>query len=250
MPANPTNPVQSVDRAFGILEAMADAGGEVGLSELAGDLRLPVPTLHRLLKTLMANGYVRQSPSRKYALGPRLVRLGESANRLTGVWVRPVLASLVEATGETANMATLDGDRMVYVAQVPSPHSMRMFTEVGRRVYLHSTGVGKAVMAQMPETRVRRMIERTGLPAQTERSVTGIDSLLAELADVRTRGYAVDDGEQELGVRCYAVAVPDAHVPTAISISGPAVRLTGDMGARVVPLLQRAAQQLAVEAAR
>lgn len=148
--------VQSLERAFDLLERMADAGGEVGLSELSASSGLPLPTIHRLMRTLVACGYVRQQPNRRYALGPRLIRLGESASRLLGTWARPYLARLVEETGETANMALLDGDEIVYVAQVPSKHSMRMFTEVGRRVLPHSTGVGKALLAGFPRRRCGR----------------------------------------------------------------------------------------------
>ncbi len=241
------SPVQSVGRAFDILERMADAGGEVRLSELARVLDLPVPTLHRLMRALVVGGYVRQLPSRKYALGPRLVRLGDVATKLTGEWATPVLDGLVAALGETANMATLDGDAMIYVAQVPSPHSMRMFTEVGRRVSPHCTGVGKAVLAQMPEARVRSIIERTGMPAQTEQTITDIESLLAELHLVRERGYAMDDGEQEIGVRCFAVAVPRSSVPTAISVSGPTIRMTWEARDRAVPLLRDGAERLTRE---
>lgn len=88
----------------------------------------------------MGLGYLRRLPSRRYTLGPSLVRLGDSAARLLGRWAAPVLAELVDATGETANLAVLDGDQAAYVAQVPSPHSVRMFTEIGRRVPLHCTG--------------------------------------------------------------------------------------------------------------
>lgn len=133
-PAGSSGGVQSLERAFDLLERMADAGGEVGLSELSASSGLPLPTIHRLMRTLVVCGYVRQQSNRRYALGPRLIRLGESASRLLGTWARPYLARLVEETGETANMALLDGDEIVYVAQVPSKHSMRMFTEVGRRV--------------------------------------------------------------------------------------------------------------------
>ncbi|MGO4747854.1 IclR family transcriptional regulator, partial [Streptomyces sp. 2MCAF27] len=164
--------VQSLERAFDLLERMADAGGEVGLSELSSSSGLPLPTIHRLMRTLVACGYVRQQPNRRYALGPRLIRLGESASRLLGTWARPYLARLVEATGETANMALLDGDEVVYVAQVPSRHSMRMFTEVGRRVLPHTTGVGKALLADTPADEVRALLARTGMPAATQKTIT------------------------------------------------------------------------------
>jgi IclR family transcriptional regulator, acetate operon repressor len=236
--------VQSLERAFDLLERMADAGGEVGLSELSASSGLPLPTIHRLMRTLVSCGYVRQRANRRYALGPRLIRLGESASRLLGTWARPWLARLVEETGETANMALLDGDEVVYVAQVPSKHSMRMFTEVGRRVLPHSTGVGKALLAGLPPNEVRALLARTGMPSATERTITSPEAFLSALVEVRQLGYAVDDNEQELGVRCLAVPVPDSPTAAAISISGPAGRVTDKATELFVPVLRQVAAEL------
>ncbi len=244
--ASPSGGVQSLERAFDLLERMADAGGEVGLSELSTTSGLPLPTIHRLMRTLVACGYVRQQPNRRYSLGPRLIRLGESASRLLGTWARPHLARLVEETGETANMALLDGDEVVYVAQVPSRHSVRMFTEVGRRVLPHTTGVGKALLAQSPDDEVRALLARTGMPAATEKTITTPDVFLEALARVRESGYAVDDNEQEIGVRCLAVPVPDSPTSAAISISGPAGRVTDAATEKIVPLLQEVAAELSL----
>lgn len=238
--------VQSLERAFDLLERMADAGGEVGLSELSSSSGLPLPTIHRLMRTLVACGYVRQQPNRRYALGPRLIRLGESSARLLGTWARPHLARLVEETGETANMALLDGDEVVYVAQVPSRHSMRMFTEVGRRVLPHSTGVGKALMAHMADEDVRGLLARTGMPAATDRTLTTPEDFLGALEITRDRGFALDDNEQEIGVRCIAVPIPDSPTAAAISISGPAGRVTDSATEKIVPLLQGVARELSV----
>jgi len=242
--------VQSLERAFDLLERMADAGGEVGLSELSASSGLPLPTIHRLVRTLVDCGYVRQQANRRYALGPRLIRLGESAARLLGTWARPYLAELVEATGETANMALLDGDEVVYVAQVPSRHSMRMFTEVGRRVLPHSTGVGKALLAAEPPEQVRALLARTGMPALTDHTITDPDAFLAELERIRVRGYAVDDNEQEVGVRCLAVTVPGSPTAAAVSVSGPAGRLTEPATDKIVPVLHDVARQLALALSR
>lgn len=239
--------VQSIERAFDVLEHMADVGGEVTLTEVAGHTGLPLPTIHRLMRTLINRGYVRQEPSRRYALAPRLIRLGESASQLLGVWARPHLTRLVDTLGETANMALLDGDHAVYVAQVPSRHTMRMFTEVGRRVLPHSTGVGKALLAQLSPAEAQAIIARTGMPAQTPRTITDPAWLLAELRLIRERGYAVDEGEQEVGVRCVAVSVPDSPARAAISISGPEARLTAEMVAKAVPLMTDAARRLGEE---
>ena len=216
--------VQSVERAFELLEILASAGGTAALGELAARADLPQPTIHRLVRTLLVMGYVRQLPNRHYALGPKLIRLGESATQLLGAWSRPHLGELVERTGETANMAVLDNDMAVYVAQVPSPHAMRMFTEVGRRVYPHCTGVGKALLMQLPNEAVLALLKRTGMPAPTENSHTTPAALIRDVELSRSRGYAVDEGEQEVGVRCFAVPVSDAPTLTAISISGPSAR--------------------------
>ncbi|NGN68103.1 IclR family transcriptional regulator [Streptomyces sp. A7024] len=241
-----TGGVQSLERAFDLLERMADAGGEVGLSELASTSGLPLPTIHRLMRTLVACGYVRQSANRRYSLGPRLIRLGETSSRLLGTWARPYLAQVVAKTEETANMALLDGDEIVYVAQSPSPHAMRMFTEVGGRVLPHSTGVGKALLAHTPDDEVRALLQRTGMPAKTPKTITSIDAFLAALAKVREDGYAVDDNEQEMGVRCVAVTIPDAPTPSAVSISGPAGRVTDEAIKDIVPVLQDIARDLSV----
>jgi IclR family transcriptional regulator, acetate operon repressor len=239
--------VQSLERAFLLLELMADDGGEVPLSRLAIESGLPLSTIHRLVRTLVARGYVRQLPSRRYVLGPRLIHLGESSSRTLASWARPHLSDLVDGTGETANMAMLDGDRVVYVAQVPSRHSMRMFTEVGRRVHLHCTGVGKALLSQLPRDAARELVERAGMPRRTPRTITDPDELMAELERISSQGYCLDDGEQETGVRCIAVPVIGGPAQTAISVSGPEGRLPMEHVPQIVELLQGTATELAAE---
>ncbi|WP_433622221.1 IclR family transcriptional regulator [Nocardia sp. CA-120079] len=246
-PASGGGFVQSVERSFDILESMASLGGPIGVTELAEAVDLPLPTIHRIIRTLVNRGYVRQLPNRRYTLGPRLIRLGDSATQLIGTWSQQHLSRLVERTGETANMAVLDGNMAVYVAQVPSAHSVRMFTEVGKRVYPHCTGVGKALLVQLSNDTVRALLARTGMPAYTENSITDPETLLADLEQSRTRGFAIDEGEQEVGVCCFSVPVPNAPSPTAISISGPAARLTVDSAASIAPLLKAVAQELAME---
>ncbi|MGV9802818.1 IclR family transcriptional regulator [Mycobacterium sp. NPDC003449] len=242
-----TGGVQSIERGFELLEIMASVGGPIGVSELSDRCGLPIPTIHRLIRTLLNSGYVRQLQNRRYALGPRLIRLGESATQQFGRSSRTHLAELVEKIGETANMAVLDVNMAVYVAQVPSAHTMRMFTEVGRRVYLHCTGVGKALLMQMPDDAVRELLNRAGMPSFTETTITDADAMIAELARSRERGYAIDEAEQEIGVRCFSVPVPKTPSLTAISISGPGGRVTLDAVEHVVPVLQRVAQELSAD---
>ncbi|MCC3272382.1 IclR family transcriptional regulator [Arthrobacter zhangbolii] len=239
--------VQSVERVFELLELIADAGGAVTLSELSASASLPLPTIHRLLRTLVALGYARQLPNRRYALGPKLIRLGEGANQQLGSVALPHLKALVDELGETANMAVLDADMVVYIAQVPSQHSMRMFTEVGRRAHTHDTGVGKAILAQLPDAKVRSMVERAGMPTPTVYSLGSTEALLADLARIRERGYSIDEQEQELGVRCFAMAVPNAPTPAAVSVSGPVSRVDEGFAGRAIPALRRAAERISAE---
>lgn len=247
MAAKVSGGVQSVERVFELLELITNAGGDVTLSELSASTDLPLPTIHRLLRTLVTLGYVRQLPNRRYALGPRLIRLGEGANKQLGAVARPQLKSLVDQLGETSNMAVFDSDMVVYVAQVPSLHSMRMFTEVGRRAHAHDTGVGKAILAQLDDETVRGIVARAGMPTPTAKSIGDVDTLLKELERIRKRGYAIDEEEQELGVRCFAMAVPDAPTLSAVSVSGPVSRVDRAFGDRAIPVLRDAVQAISAE---
>lgn len=232
-----TSIVQSVDRTIDVLEALAEVGGIARSKELAQAADLPVPTVHRLLATLNARGYVLQLPDRRYALGSRLVRLGDAAAQQSGTQVQPALDRLVDRLEETVNLAFLTQDSMTYVAQASSHRSMRMFTEVGRRVALHTSGVGKAVLTTMPDSRVRELLGFLG--------ARDIDEVLAEIDVSRRRGYAIDDEEQEEGVRCLAVAVPGGPAPAALSVSGPSSRLEPSLYAQAAMRLHATAEELA-----
>lgn len=238
----PAQRVQSVDRTLDVLEALADAGGAARSKDLATAIRLPVPTVHRILSTLAARGIVLQLADRSYSLGPRLVRLGAVAAHQTGAEAQPLLAALAEALGETVNLAFFTRDSMTYVAQAASPRSMRMFTEVGRRVPLHNTGVGKAVLARLPEDEARALLSPPPVDGGPSPDVAAV---LDELARARHSGFAVDDEEQEVGVRCLAVAVDGGPAPAGLSVSGPSSRLTPDAFTEVARSLTDTADRLA-----
>ena len=233
--------VQSVERAFELMELIGRAGGECSLTELSAESPLPPPTIHRLLRTLVTLGYVRQLPNRRYALGPRLIRLGVVANRQLGAVAGPVLQSLVDELAETASLAVLDGDMVIYTGQVASTQMMRTADEVGRRVGLHTSGVGKAVLAELDDARILKLVTQSGLPAPTGNSAATLSAVFANVERVRADGYAVDDEEFEIGIRSVAMAVPGAPTPMAVGISGPVARMGTDVFARAVPALEKAA---------
>ena len=244
LPRSPTG-IQSLERAMLALETIAAHGGVLGITQIAAHSGLAVPTTHRIVRTLVDLGYLRQEPSRQYALGPRLLLLAERSSSVLTTTARPHLTRLVDELGETANLAVLDGGQVAYVAQVPSRHAMRMFTEVGKRVSPHCTAVGKALLAAQPVEQVRELLQRLGMPRRTEHTITEPEAYLTQLDEVRRDGWALDDGEQDIGVRCVAVPVPDSPLPLAVSISGPAVRVTPAVVDRAVPVLQQVARGLA-----
>lgn len=240
--------VQSVDRALDLLEALAAAEVALGVGELAREVGLPQGTTHRLLRSLEQRGYVHQGAGRKYSIGTAALRLGDAAQRSLARSARPYLSELVELSGESANLAVLEGNDVVYVAQSPSPHSLRMFTEVGRHVTPHSTAVGKVLLAALPEDRAVGVLRRAGLPRYTDHTITDLDELLAELDATRDRGWAVDEGEQELGVRCVAVPVHQhGRVVAAVSLSGPAGRFRGAAAPGLVEDMARVAERLSTQ---
>jgi IclR family acetate operon transcriptional repressor len=235
--------VQAVVRAAGVLELLR-SDGALGVSELSDRLGLPVGTVHRIVRTLVSLGLALQLDDRRYGLGARLVPLGIAAHELLGARARPVLADLALLLEESANLATLNGDRAEYVAQVAGPHSMRMFTEVGRRVPLHSTGVGKAMLAAMDEAEALAILDGAGMPAVTPRTIVDRGRMLDELATIRDRGYAIDDDEMEVGVRCVATAFRGPSL-MAVSVSGPSGRFTEDAALAAAPELRAASRRLA-----
>jgi IclR family acetate operon transcriptional repressor len=244
-PAPRRTSVQSIVRVFTLLEAMADADGTCSASELAEISGLPQPTIHRLLRTVVELGYVRHERSREYSLGPGLMRLGRGASRLLGGWATRFLVPLAEQLGESANLAMLDNEEVVYVAYAPGRHSVRMITEVGRRVAPHCSAVGKSMLAALPEARLNEVLGRLTLTPYTSATITTLSGLLADLEQVRQRGYATEFGEHEEGVNSVAVALPHILSPTAISISGPSSRVTGALINTAVPKLKSTAEALA-----
>lgn len=236
--------VQVVERAFDLLNALVTLGGSGSAGQLKAETGLAGPTVHRILHTLISRGLVHQLPDRSYALGANLVPLGEAATRQMGGLAVPQMQSLVGELGESVNMAAMESEMVVYIAQVPSPQSMRMFTEVGRRAPMHSTAVGKVMLSTMDPSRVREVVASTGMPARTAKTLTRPESLLEQLPVIAQQGYALDDEEQELGVRCLAVPVPQGPTRMALSVSGPTARVDDAFVRHAVPLMKRIAAEI------
>jgi IclR family acetate operon transcriptional repressor len=239
--------VQSLERALDILEVLGRSENELGVSEIGLSVGLANGTVHRLLSTLTRRGYARQvSDSRKYTLGPRAITLASSSRERLGPLARPFLRELMEVSQESANLATLDRNSVVYIEQVPAPRMVRMFTEPGNRVPPHACGTGKVLLAFQPPEAVEAILGRGGLGRFTPHTITDMDRLLEELGHIRDQGYATDAEEIEEGVGCIAAPVfgAEGRVVAAISISGPAGRLGGERLEEIIPQIKRIATDL------
>lgn len=247
--------VQSIERALDLLECLAHSPDWMGISELSSATGQPVGTVHRLLMTLMAREYViRDGRTRRYALGPAFRTLASVALQ-TPNWseiASPFLRELVELSGETANLAVMERDRAVYVAQAQPSRMVRMFTEIGNRVPLYNTGCGKVLLAYQPERVQHVFLDEAVMVAYTPTTITDPAQLREELAIIREQGYGVDNQEQEEGVRCVSVPVYGAgeKVVAAISISGPSSRMTDERISAVVPHMKRVSTELTASLAQ
>jgi DNA-binding IclR family transcriptional regulator len=221
---------KTVGKALALLNLVADRPG-LTLSELSRESQLPLPTAHRLLRTLEDHGLLRQDTTYRYRLGSHCLSLG--SRFLEGVDLRseahPRLTWLVEVTGETAHVGVPDGVEVVYVDKVETRHPVRMYSRIGARSPMHSTAMGKAMLAFGEPELVQRVID-AGLPRRTPNTITDPRRFLTELKRTRERGYAIDDIENEEGIRCVGAPILAEQVHTtvgAVSVSGPATRITG-----------------------
>lgn len=233
--------VQSLDRALAILDTVLFSKDRLGLTEISSQVGLPKSTTHRLLSTLERRGFVARSRATgRYRPGLKTLPglgLGPHAHR--------VLERLADRSGETANLGTLVGRNVVYVDRADSPHALRWQLGVGSQVPAHCSGLGKAILAFQPPEAVDEMVPAS-MEARTARTIHDRAVLLSALAEIRERRYSVDDEEFIEGVRCVAAPVwgADGEVGGAISIAGPAFRLTPQAMERHIPALLEAAAEV------
>ncbi|SFM19466.1 transcriptional regulator, IclR family [Gracilibacillus orientalis] len=223
--------VQSVERTFSILEILSKYPEGLSIGKLSKDLELAKSTVHRLLSTLMAKGYVQQDEqSGHYRLGIQcLVLAGSLLNQLDIRTVaKEALHTLAKSSGEVVHLCIHDKNEVVYIDKVESDQTLRMYSQIGRRALMHCTGVGKALLSGFTQEQLEELIVEKGLPEFTETTITEQADLDNELRTIKARGYAIDEQEHEKGIRCIAAPIydHDSKVVAAISIAGPADRVT------------------------
>ncbi|WP_246148437.1 IclR family transcriptional regulator domain-containing protein [Skermanella pratensis] len=247
--AEAAGPVQALSRSLDLLECIAAAGDGVGSAELAALTGQPPSTAHRLLKNLEQRGYVAFDEDRgRWFIGVQAFTVGGAflRRRNHALIARPVMRRLMEESGETVNLAVEDKGEAVILTQVECRKMMRALSQPGTRAPLYCSGVGKALLAALPEEEALAVLKSLPLRRITDRTLTGPDELARDLAATRKRGFAIDDEEHSVGLRCVAAAVHDEHGRPlcALSISGPAVRIPDGRIAELGVLVGRAAGEI------
>ncbi|WP_343031162.1 IclR family transcriptional regulator domain-containing protein [Roseospira navarrensis] len=241
--------VQSVRRAIAVLKALATADEGLTLTEVCQGVGLPASTTHRLLTTLQDERFARVDPATGlWSVGVEAFSVGNGFLRARDLvaMARPEMRQLMYDSGETVNLAVEDDGQATYLAQVECREMMRAFAKPGARVPLHCSGVGKALLAATDGATVRRLLAERPPVRATAHTLADEGRLLADLEATRARGYAIDDQEHAIGLRCVAAAIRDEHgAPmAAVSLSGPAARITDARVPALGALVGRAARAL------
>lgn len=225
--------VQSVDRSLSILEVLSDYENGLGITELSEKVNLHKSTVHRLLATLIYKGYVEQNQdTNRYQLTLKLFELGnKKLEKLNIVTVsRPFLQELMEKTNEVIHLVIRDGVEIVYVAKVEPQKTIRMYSRIGKRIPIYCTSVGKSMLSYMSDAEVEDIWRNSTIKKFTEHTIVDFKEFKEHLQLVKERGYAIDEQENEIGIRCIGASILDhkGAVCGAISISGSTISFTED----------------------
>ena len=243
----PAGGLSTVRNAARLLKVFRSRETDLGVSELSRRLGLGKSTVHRMLTTLVAEGLVEQDPrTGGYRLGIVMFELGQAVRVHMDLHaaVGPVLTELRTQTGESSQVGVLDGHEVVYVDRMESAHSLRLFTDTGRRVPVHCTSSGKVLLAYLPEARRQAVLRDAPLSALTPSTITSPEQLLLEVDRVRRRGWAEAVNEREIGIASIAAPIRDigGEVVAAVSIGVPLARCNVMALRRLAPVIMEAAE--------
>ncbi|MDA5108020.1 MULTISPECIES: IclR family transcriptional regulator [Brevibacillus] len=241
--------IQAVERALKILDLFDEQETELKITEISERMQLHKSTVHSLLKTLQAHGYIDQNPENgKYRLGMKLFERGNFV--IHGLDIRKIakrhLVDLSLKTGQTTHLVILDDKEGVYIDKVEGPMATILYSRIGRRIPVHSSAVGKVLVAFLSEEELQNILDGYQYVAQTPNTITNEQAFRQELEKVRQAGYAVDNQENEPGVRCIAVPIRNhkGHVVAAVSISTLVSRVDDQTLMEFLGMLKPAAEEM------
>jgi DNA-binding IclR family transcriptional regulator len=249
MPATDASPAVAVERALNMLEAAAQRRDGMTNSEISRKLGIPKSSASYILRTLERRGYLRrEAETGRYRLGLKILSLGGDAQANLDIadLALPFMRALSEKIRMTVHLAVLDQGEAVYIEKVEAPGFFKVNTWVGRRMFLHSTSVGKCLLAWLAKPEIETIVKQQGLKRRTPKTITSISKLLAELEHVKQSGYAVDDEENSLGARCLGAPIFDAmgNVAAALGASGTLTQTNEADMPKIIEALKETARRI------
>lgn len=244
--------VQTVGKALLILDLLASGDSEMSLTEIAAQTGWAKSTVHGFLSTLREYGYVEQSVHNgRYKLGMKMFEMGNAVKRSWDInqVAKPYLQRLNEKTGEMVQLATEKDGEVLYLDKLDSHKNMRIVSDIGLRLPVHCSGLGKALLAYQSSSEVKRIIKEKGMRAMTDQTITTLPKLFRELERVREKGYSIDDQEIMEGLRCIAAPIFDSgnQVKYAVSVSGLYYNMQGQHLEYVIESVKNTAENISYE---
>lgn len=244
-----TSPATAVERALNILEAAAHRREGLTNSEISRKLGIPKSSASYILRTLERRGYLRrEAETGRYRLGLKILSLGGDAQASLDIAdaALPFMRALVEKIHLTVHLAVLDQGEAVYIEKVEAPGFFKVNTWIGRRMFLHSTSVGKCLLAWLPKQEIEMLVKQQGLKKRTPKTIITMTKLLTDLEHTKHEGYAVDDEENSLGARCLGAPVFDVtgNVVAALGVSGTLTQVDEHSMPRIAEALKETARRI------
>ncbi|MFD9333308.1 IclR family transcriptional regulator [Streptomyces sp. NPDC060028] len=237
----------ALEKSLRILEAVAAPGGPHRLTDVTAAAAVPKSSTFRILASLVEQGFVRPEGDGRYGVGPRLRALSALVSGGEPESIEGILCELREATGQAVHLAVHSGESITYIRKLESAQPFRTASRVGMRMPLHTTAIGKSILAHLPAAEAAELIAATGLPRRTPNTLTTPQALHAELAAVRDRGFALDDEENEPTIRCVGAAIlgPTGRPLGGVSVTTVTFLVSREEIESYVPALHAATRALA-----
>lgn len=241
--------IQSVERAVDVLELFIKSNQQRSLKEISEELSLSKSTVHGIIKTLEHRGFLQQNETdARYKLGLKLFELGNAvfADLDVRMLAKPIMNKMVGELQETIHLVSFDQNEAIYVEKMDGLQALRIYSQIGKRAPFHCSGVGKAILAYQTEKEARRLLNQDELRSFTAHTMTTIDQVIDHLKDVRNLGFAIDDEEMEIGLRCIAAPIFNhrGEAVAAISCSAPTFRMSGEQFERTIKRVKQACEEI------
>lgn len=240
--------IQSIDRAMSILKLFSEKRKEMKLTDIAEELDLNKSTVHGIISTLKYHGFIEQNEeTQKYRLGVYLIKLGDLVSNSMDIIdiAHPIIAEVSQNLDETVHLSRLDNNELIYMDKVESHQSIRIITTIGSRMPAYCTGMGKALLAFSDLDKLGESLPEE-FEAITPNTITDKKALIKELYSIREKGYAIDNEESDMGLRCVAAPVFDhaGNAKYALSVSGPTIRMTEERIEAIIQVVKDAAKRI------